>query len=162
MKKRLFRNVAVGGTFDELHKGHRALISKAFEVGDYVFIGLTSDEFVVDLHKSHEIAPYSERLAVLSCFLENPEFTHRFEISPLHTSYGLTLSRMNLDALVISQESVKIGAVINKKRIQAGLVPLSLVKIDLVPAENNMPISTTRIRAKEIDKEGHLLKHKGK
>jgi pantetheine-phosphate adenylyltransferase len=160
VKKRLFRNVAVGGTFDELHKGHRTLLSKAFEVGDYVFIGLTSDEFVVELHKPHKIAPYSERLADLTCFLDNPEFKNRFEISPLYTSYGLTLSRMDLDALVVSQESVKIGETINKQRVQTGLTPLNIVEIALVPAENKTPISTTRIRAKEIDKEGRLLNRK--
>jgi pantetheine-phosphate adenylyltransferase len=160
MIKRSFRSVAVGGTFDELHKGHRALISKAFEVGDYVYIGLTSDKFVSELHKSHKIAPYNKRLTDLSCFLETPEFKNRFEISPLHTSYGLTLNLMDLEALVVSQETVKTGETINEKRIQTGLVPLSIIEIDLVPAENKTPISTTRIRAKEIDKEGHLLKNK--
>jgi len=159
IKKRLFRNVAVGGTFDELHKGHRALLSKAFEVGDYVFIGLTSDEFVSELHKSHKIAPYSERLANLHCFLDTSNFENRFEISPLYTAYGLTLSRTDLDALIVSQESVKIVEAINKKRIQTGLNPLNIVEIALIPAENQIPISTTRIHAKEIDKEGHLLNH---
>ena len=44
MKK--FKKVAVGGTFDELHSGHKALINKAFEVGEKVVIGLSSGEFV--------------------------------------------------------------------------------------------------------------------
>ncbi|RLI21218.1 phosphopantetheine adenylyltransferase, partial [Candidatus Bathyarchaeota archaeon] len=33
---RKFKAVAVGGTFDEFHRGHRALLSKAFEVGERV------------------------------------------------------------------------------------------------------------------------------
>ena len=156
--KRQFRTVAVGGTFDELHKGHRALLCKAFEVGEYVLIGLTSDEFVVNMHKPHKTAPYSERLAELSCFLEKPEFKNRFEISPLHTSYGLTLNKSDLDALVVSQETAKIGETINEKRAKIGLSLLCIIEIDLVPAENKKPISTTRIHANEIDKNGNLLK----
>jgi len=158
--KRPFRNVAVGGTFDELHKGHIALLTKAFEVGAYVFIGLTSDEFVAKLQKTHKVASYNERFTELTCFLNNPKFKNRFEISPLHTSYGLTLNRADIDALVVSQETAKTGETINKKRIQTGLPPLSIVEITLVPAENKKPISTTRIRANEIDKNGHLQKHK--
>ena len=158
--KRQFRTVAVGGTFDELHKGHRTLLCKAFEVGEYVLIGLTSDEFVANMHKSHKTASYSERLAELSCFLEKPEFKSRFEISPLYTSYGLTLNKDNLDALVVSQETAKIGETINKKRVEIGLLSLSIIEIDLVIAENKKPISTTRIRTNEIDKNGNLLRYK--
>jgi len=158
--KKQFRKVAVGGTFDELHKGHRELLSKAFEVGEYVLIGLTSDEFVSKMCKPHKTASYAERFAELTCFLEQSGFKNRFEISQLNNSYGLTLNRDGLDALVVSQETAKTGVVINKKRAEAGLPQLSIVEITLVPAENKKPISTTRIRNHEIDKNGHILKNK--
>ena len=37
--------VAMGGTFDIIHRGHITLLSSAFEISDKVIIGLTSDEF---------------------------------------------------------------------------------------------------------------------
>ena len=79
---------------------------------------------------------------------------------PLFDAYGLTLNKDGLDALVVSQETVKTGAIINQKRKEVDLPPLNIVEITLVPAENKKPISTTRIRAKEIDKNGKVLKHK--
>lgn len=158
--KKLFKKVAVGGTFDELHKGHRALLGKAFEVGQYVVVGLTSDEFVAKMRKPHKTAPYTQRLAELSSYLDKSGFKGKFEVVALSDSYGLTLDRDGLDALVVSQETVKTGTIINQKRKEAGLAPLNIVEINLVPAENKKPISTTRIRANEIDKNGHLLKNK--
>jgi pantetheine-phosphate adenylyltransferase len=155
-----FKKVAVGGTFDELHKGHRALLGKAFEVGQHVVIGLTSDEFVKKMNKPHETSPYPKRLMELTAFLEKSGHKGKFEVVALSDSYGLTLNRDGLDALVVSQETVKTGAIINQKRKEAGLPPLNIVEITLVPAENKTPISTTRIRAKEIDKNGRLLKNK--
>jgi len=38
-----FDIVATGGTFDEIHVGHLGLLSKAFEVGKKVIIGVSSD-----------------------------------------------------------------------------------------------------------------------
>ena len=53
-----FRMVAVGGTFDEFHRGHRTLLMKAFEVSERVMIGLSTDELVRKMHKPHVTAPY--------------------------------------------------------------------------------------------------------
>ena len=155
-----YSKVAVGGTFDELHRGHKALLSKAFEEGKYVVIGLTSDEFVAAMNKPHKTAPYAERLRDLTLYLENCGFKGRFEVVPLHNSYGLLLDRDGLDALVVSQETAKTGERINQKRSEIGLPPLAIITITLVPAENKKPISTTRIRALEIDRNGHMLKQK--
>jgi len=153
-----FKKVAVGGTFDELHKGHKALLGKAFEVGQKVVIGLTSDEFVSKLGKPHKTAPYGERLRELTAFLESLGLAGRFEIVPLHDPYGSTISGEGLEALVVSKETEKTALVINQRRQHAGLPPLKIFTVNMVPAENKTPISTTRIRRGEIDRNGHLLK----
>jgi len=156
MKK--FRKVAVGGTFDELHKGHRILLVKAFEVGETVLIGLCTDEFVKKMGKPHVTAPYEARLKELQAFLKKSSLSGKAEIIPLNDPYGKTLTDRCIEALVVSEETEKIAIKINQKRSEARLPPLTIVTISMVPAENYKPISTTRIRQGEIDREGHLLK----
>jgi cytidyltransferase-like protein len=157
MKK--FRKVAVGGTFDELHKGHRSLLVKAFEVGEKVLIGLCTDEFVRKMGKPHATAPYETRLKELRAFLKNSNLSDKAEITPLNDPYGKTLTDKCIKALVVSRETEKIALKINQKRNEKNLPPLKIITIDMVPAENCKPISTTRIREGEIDREGHLLKN---
>jgi pantetheine-phosphate adenylyltransferase len=156
MKK--YNKVAVGGTFDELHRGHEALISKAFEVGEKVVIGLSSDEFVSKMSKAHKTASYAERLKELETYLETAGLAKSAEIVPLNDPYGLTISGRGLDALIVSRETEVIAEKINEIRNKAGLSPLKIVAVDMVQAENCIPISTTRIRKGEIDRNGHMMK----
>ena len=156
MKK--YEKVAVGGTFDKLHRGHKALLSKAFEIGEKVVIGLSSDDFVSKMGKPHITAPYAKRLKELETFLEKNGLAKRAEIVPLNDPYGLTVSGKGLDALVVSEETESITDKINKIRVEAGLPLLKIIAISMVQAENCNPISTTRIRRGEIDRNGRLLK----
>ena len=150
--------VAVGGTFDKLHKGHKALLNKAFEIGEKVVIGLSSDEFVSKMGKPHKTALYAERQKELQAFLEKNGLAKRAEIVPLNDIYGLTISGKGLDALVVSKETELVTDKINKIRVEACLPPLKIIAISMVPAENSNPISTTRIRSGEIDRNGHVLR----
>jgi len=152
--------VLVGGTFDVFHKGHKALIMKAFEVGERVMIGLSSDQLARELRKNHDVATYEERLKDLRGFLRKQNVLERAKIVPLDTPYGITLSTTVADALVVSRETEHVGIDINNRREASGLKPLELVVINMVPAEDCVPISSTRIRHGEIDREGHLTKHK--
>jgi pantetheine-phosphate adenylyltransferase len=153
-----FRKVAVGGTFDEFHRGHKVLLMKAFEVGESVLIGLCSDEFVKKMAKPHVTAPYEERLKELCSFLKWLGLSNKAQIVPLSDPYGNTLTDRCIEALVVSEETEKTAIQINRKRREAQLPPLKIITIAMVPAENYKPISTTRIREGEIDREGHLLK----
>jgi pantetheine-phosphate adenylyltransferase len=153
----MFRVVGVGGTFDKFHKGHRALLMKAFELGEQVLIGLCSDEFVKKLDKPHPTVPYAKRLEELKAFLCEHGFLERAKIISLNDIYGVTLSRGCVEALVVSKETEPTAFKINEKRKKLGLPPLFIEIIEMVPSENHAPISTTRIYRREIDREGRLL-----
>jgi cytidyltransferase-like protein len=153
---RRFRKVAVGGTFDELHRGHKILLVKAFEISERVLIGLCSDEFVKMLGKPHSTATYDERLTDLKIFLGNLRVSERAEIIPLFNSFGPAATDKCIDALVVSEETKITANKINQQRQQDGLNALAIITINMVPSEDCSPISTTRIRKGEIDREGRL------
>jgi pantetheine-phosphate adenylyltransferase len=157
VEKRKFKYVAVGGTFDIFHKGHRTLLKKAFKVGNLVLIGLVSDNFVKKLRKPHNIAPYAERLEYLIDLLKRKGVLERAEILSLDDSYGVTLSRRDIEAIVVSEETEPRAHEINDKREILGLPPLEIITVHMVLSEDHYPISSTRIWFEEIDREGNLL-----
>ncbi|NLF87386.1 phosphopantetheine adenylyltransferase [Candidatus Bathyarchaeota archaeon] len=152
-----YRKVAVGGTFDQLHSGHKALLGRAFEVGEKVVIGLTSDSFVAKLNKQHKTASYRDRQYDLEAYLAQQGWLDRAEIVPLEDSFGLTIKGRGLEAIIVSEETEQVAVSINQKRLSTGHKPLGIVTVCMVPAENHNPISTTRIRRGEIDRNGHML-----
>ena len=153
-----YRLVAVGGTFDMLHRGHRALLEKAFEVGERVIIGVTSDPFAKKLHKPHKVDPYEDRMKALEDFLRERGYLHRASIVKLSDPYGPAVEDGEIEALIVSERTRDRGAEINRIRAAKGLRPLDLIKVDLVKAEDSKPISTTRIRRGKIDREGRVIK----
>lgn len=60
-----FKTVALGGTFDIIHRGHLELLRKAFSISSKVIIGLTSDELAIRKGKN-PVNKYSRRETLLS------------------------------------------------------------------------------------------------
>ncbi|MFH0897340.1 MAG: phosphopantetheine adenylyltransferase [Candidatus Bathyarchaeota archaeon] len=154
---RKYRKVGVSGTFDYLHKGHACLIEKAFKVGDSVEIGLTTDEMLKTNPKDHEVSKFNDRRGELFKFLADLGVLERVKIVPLYDLFGPAISDGELDALVVSDETANTGAEINEIRNKKGLKPLKIVVVDLVLADDGFPVSSSRIRRGEIDREGHLF-----
>jgi len=159
MGKRLSK-VAVGGTFDKLHRGHKKLLLKAFKIGDTVVIGLTTDEMLGKAPKNHITEQYESRKQELDAFLSSRELDERATIIPLNDSYGTTLTNGGLQALVVSKETENVAKEINRRREEKGMKPLAIYVINMVNADDSIPINTTRIRRGEIDRDGHLLESK--
>jgi len=152
-----FRKVAVGGTFGRLHSGHLHLLEKAFDVGDEVIIGLVTDELLKRYPKEHRIASYAYRKTQLLRCLSTLGVAPRASIVPLNDAYGPTTTDGSIEALVVSRETDYRSREINDLRIARGLKPLIVVVVEMVLAEDRLPISTTRIERAEIDRDGHLL-----
>ncbi len=167
----MFAHVFVAGTFDGLHKGHNALLSRAFAEGQMVTIGLTSDEFVRK-YKAIQLAPFQnlasqgvplrsysafgERKAKLEAWLAGNGFAGRFRVIAIDDPFEPAASDKNFDALVVTPENKHRGEEINNMRVAKGLPALDLLSVPLVPSKDGKPISSTRVKAGDIDSAGRL------
>lgn len=154
MKK--FELVAMGGTFDFIHKGHVKLLSEAFLISDKVIIGLTSDELASRKGKKLQ-NNYNQRFENLVKAIENNFPNSSFEISKLDNDFGPAVLEKEVQALVVSDETSNQGNVLNQLRDEKGLLPVEIIVVPMVLAKDGNRISTTRMRNKEIDDEGNLL-----
>lgn len=146
-----YKKIAFGGTFDIIHKGHETLIDTAFELGEKVIIGLSSDALVKKLGK--EAKGYEDRKKELLNFLVKKNFKN-FELIELSDEHGTAVEDKELEAIVVSEETILKAFEINEIREKKNLKPLDIVSIPLVLAENGKPVSTTRIKKGEINKNG--------
>ncbi len=146
--------VVVGGTFDAMHKGHRALLDRAFEIGDFVHIALTTDAYIA-AHKGSS-RPYAEREAAVRAYVE--VLGKPFIIAPLHDAFGNATTSLDYQIIVVSPESMANAERINEVRSRSGLASLQISCIPYILARDFRPISSTRIAKGEIDGEGGLLR----
>jgi len=152
-----YRAVATGGTFDHLHAGHVALLTKSFSLGDLVVIGVTSDAFASREEKSPDQS-YLERVEVLKRFLRSKFPGRRYVIVELNDYFGPGIASPEVEAIVVSKETAVRVPIANALRAERGYPPLEVVTVSYVMAYDAKPISSTRIRRGEIDIEGRPLK----
>lgn len=151
-----FRLAVLGGTFDHLHAGHRALLAAAFDRAQEVRIGLTTDRFALSEKKPwrNAVQTYATRRRALRMFLVGRYGHRRWRIVPLSDRWGGSVAE-GPDLLILSEETRPAARPINAERHRRGLPSLATYVVRQVRAENGRPIASRRIRAGEIDREGH-------
>ncbi|WP_222918319.1 phosphopantetheine adenylyltransferase [Natrinema sp. SYSU A 869] len=151
-------DVALGGTFDPVHDGHRRLFERAFELGD-VTVGLTSDELAPKTRDvDRRVRSYDERKADLESELETIAADHdrEFEVRMLESPTGIA-TEPQFDYLVVSPETREGGERINEIRRERGHDPLEVVVVPHVLADDGDIISSTRVVSGEIDEHGNVI-----
>ena len=150
-----YGTVALGGTFDIIHKGHLALLSKAFSISSHAIIGLTGDKLALKLNKK-VINDYSKRFESLTNVIQKKFPNSSYSISKLENDFGPAAMEGNVDALVVSEETSNKGEILNTIRKKRNLSQVEVVIVPMVLAEDGNRISTSRIKNSEIDTEGKL------
>ncbi len=143
--------VAVAGTFDVLHDGHKALLERAFSFGEHVVIGLTSDSMASG---SRSVSvPFHLRKTGLEQHLENRSGYEIFEIEDM---YGPDDKMDSVSILVVSEETAANGEKLNDRRISRGLPPMELSIVPLVMADDGGKISASLILEGAYGRSGHI------
>ncbi len=150
--------VVLGGTFDRLHVGHKALLSVALQVGGPVAIGLTTDDYLRANPKpgGGRIRAYAQRRRALTAWLRAHAPRRRWTVVPLRDPFGRSITP-GVRVLVASVET-RLGALaVNRERRRRGLPLLRVVLVPLVLADDLAPVTSTRIRARVVDTSGRRL-----
>jgi len=146
--------VAVAGTFDILHAGHKRLLEAAFSRAEdgKVLVGLTSDEFA-NSGRDRAVRPYAEREKELEEFLSR--FSAPYDIIKIENRFGFAIDG-EIDILVLSEATRATGEEINALRREQGRREMEIVEVPHVLAQDSLPISSTRIATGETDENGRM------
>ncbi len=151
-----FKLVALGGTFDIIHKGHLELLRNGFSISSKVIIGLTSDELARKKGKT-PINDYSKRYKALEDAIKENFPNSKYMISKLDNDFGPAVLEKDVEALVVSEETSPKGQDLNKLRAEKHSPPVTVIVVPMALAKDGTRISTTRIKNSEIDADGNIL-----
>jgi pantetheine-phosphate adenylyltransferase len=151
-----YKTVATGGTFDHIHAGHEALLSRSFELGDVVVIGVTSDAFASREGKSPDQS-YAKRVQALEGLIHSRFPGRRYTIAKLDDVFGPGIASPEVEAIVATRETATKVPIANSLRAEKGYPPLKVEVIQFVLADDGKPLSSTRIRKREIDQKGRVI-----
>ena len=127
-----FAKVAVGGTFDHMHAGHRKLLAVAAAAtapDGELLIGVTGPALLRNKKHAGVLQSYEEREAAVVGFLRGIAPGLRFVTAKLHEPGGAAATDESFEAIVVSTETVGGGRWINQRRAERGFRPLALLAI---------------------------------
>ena len=150
-----YARAVLGGTFDHLHVGHEALLGTAFRLGRSVAIGLTTERYLAAHPKPDGgvIAPFRLRRRALMRWLRRQFPGRSFTVHPLEDRFGGSVGP-HVSVLVVSADTSAASDAVNAERVRRGLRPVPVVVVPLVLADDLRPVSSRRVRAGEVDRDG--------
>nr|AGU68166.1 pantetheine-phosphate adenylyltransferase [Crithidia acanthocephali] len=148
-----YNYVAVGGTFDHFHSGHKVLLSTAalYTLGK-LRVGVTDAALLTRKKFAESLQPMEWRMDYVAQFLKKVRPDLNFELTVISEMSGGTDKIGAIEALVVSPETASALPKINEMRAaNGGLPPMVGIPIPQVQSPDGEIISSTVLRS-------HLIK----
>jgi pantetheine-phosphate adenylyltransferase len=150
----MVKHVAVAGTFDHFHAGHRYLLQEVFSNAETVSLAITDDKMTEGKILASQIESFAQRKKTVITYLEEENWYKRTKISTLSDIYGVAVEDETIDAIYVTPDTVSNAEKINKIRTEKNMKPLGIISVPLLESEDNEAISSSRIRLGVIDRNG--------
>lgn len=156
INKILYQSVGLGGTFDHFHDGHKNFIKFAASFSKELVIGITNKKMTLSKPYNKTVETVQTRSRAVKNFCENENIKAR--IIELSDPFGPTIEKKTVDAIACTTDTVvganRINEVRSKMRMRE--LPIHVHKL-VLDKEEAGPISSSRIRQGEIDREGNVF-----
>lgn len=120
--------VAVGGTFDHMHDGHKILLLlAAFCASATVIVGVTGPKLLENKKYLQYMQLFGTRCSSVCRFLERRMEHKKFVVYQINDVCGPTGYISDIDALVISDETADGAKFVNAQRAKIGFAELRVV-----------------------------------
>jgi cytidyltransferase-like protein len=149
------RKVAVGGTFDHLHRGHRRLLQTALQACQSsvsekersLIVGVALEPTQLDPTKQYSawIEPYEARVHNIRTYIDSINNDRvKVEYMALEDPWGPLSSDPAISALIVSPETeIKVAGSLDGLRKERGLPPVQLITVEHVryePQDTSFPL----------------------
>jgi len=138
-----YPTTALGGTFDHLHAAHKLLLHLSlFLTTKRLIVGLMTPSLLQSKSNAQLLEPLDDRIRNVHHFLSRQndnKNTSRgvgveLDVVEIHDPFGPTAWDGDIQALVVSRETLSGGEAVNKKRKEKGLGELDVWVIDVIAA----------------------------
>ncbi|KAH3885373.1 bifunctional coenzyme A synthase-like [Dreissena polymorpha] len=137
-----YSHTVVGGTYDRLHVGHKLLLTEACMLSTgKLTVGVTTGPMVMKKVLHEIMQPVNERISIVREFLTDVKPGLDYRLFSITDGFGPTVARSpdydpkedaGMGLIVLSQETIKGGEMINAEREKEGLPRLDVHTIELL------------------------------
>ena len=143
-----YSKVAIGGTFDKLHNGHRKLLTlAACKCRSELTIGVISDSLLTKKANSNLIESYSNRVEAIKEFFLLLKPSLKLNIVELHDPYGPTITDPTHEAIIVSSETISGAIEINRLRSEKNYNELQIL---IMKRSDISTLSSTYLRERQL------------
>ncbi len=149
-------HVAMGGTFDRLHMGHKVLLTcSLLHTRQRLRIGITGEELLKKKKFAEFLQPFVERRNRVEQFVRGIRPDLEYDFVELTEPTGGTTTIASVSGMVVSPETLPSIEAINVARTANGLPPVRPVLIEYIgPSGENDRVSSTMLRQRFAENHG--------